>query len=112
MRDFFFAKVLETLTALLALVFITFLLLYSMPGGPFDEEVSLNPLVKENLLKFWSLDKSFFYQFLHYVWHLLQGNFGNSMAQPGKSVQQILLQGFSQTLKLNTLAIALAYVFA
>ncbi|HEY8272353.1 MAG TPA: ABC transporter permease [Pseudobdellovibrionaceae bacterium] len=112
MRVFFLRKVLETLTALLALMFLTFLLLYKMPGGPFDEEVSLNPAVKENLFKLWHLDKPFLMQFAHYMQNIFQGNLGNSMAQTGKAVTEILQQGFSQTLMLNLLAIALVYFFA
>src|SRR5437868_13520842 len=64
-RVLFLRKVLETLAALLALVFLSFLFLHSMPGGPFDEEASLNPAVKENLSKLWALDQSFLSQFFH-----------------------------------------------
>lgn len=105
-------KLLETLTALLALVFLTFLFLYSMPGGPFDEEASLNPLVKQNLQQLWALDQSPLSQFWHYLTGLLQGNLGVSMVQTGKSVSEILHQGLSQTLVLNFLAALLAYILA
>lgn len=111
-RVLFFRKFVETLTALLALVFLSFLFLHSMPGGPFDEEASLNPAVKENLLKLWSLDQPFLNQFGHYLRGLLQGNLGQSMTHSGKSVSEVLTQGFSQTLVLNLLAIFFAYALA
>lgn len=111
-RGFFIGKVFETLTAILALMFLTFLLLYWLPGGPFDEEATLNPLVKENLLKLWALDQSFLRQFFNYLQNISQGNLGTSMVQTGKTVVEILHQGFSQTLLLNISAIVLVYFFA
>jgi oligopeptide transport system permease protein len=111
-RVLFLRKVLETLAALLALVFLTFLFLHSIPGGPFDEEASLNPVVKQNLSKLWALDQPFLSQFAHYLRGLLSGSLGSSMVQTGRTVGEILHQGFSQTLILNVLAIVLAYVFA
>jgi oligopeptide transport system permease protein len=111
-RVLFLRKAVETLTALIALVFLSFLFLHSLPGGPFDEEVSLNPTVKENLVRLWALDQSFLSQFWHYLSGLLQGDLGPSMLQTGKSVTEILGQGFSQTLLLNVLAIVVSYLLA
>lgn len=105
-------KLVETLTALLALVFLSFLFLHTMPGGPFDEEVALNPVIKENLKRQWALDQPFLNQFGHYLHGLVRGDLGQSMIQTGKSVSDLLLQGFFQTVILNLLAIVLAYVVA
>jgi len=105
-------KLLETLTALLALVIVSFLFLHAMPGGPFDEEVSLNPAIKENLLRVWSLDQPVPVQFLSYLKNLLAGDLGSSMVQTGKSVSEILSQGLSQTILLNFMSIVLAYSLA
>jgi oligopeptide transport system permease protein len=110
-RALFLRKVFETLAALLALVFLTFLFLHSMPGGPFDEETSLNPVVKESLYKIWALDKPFLNQFVHYLQGLFQGSLGVSMVRTGKTVTEILLQGFSQTLLLNSFALVSVYFF-
>jgi oligopeptide transport system permease protein len=108
----FLRKLVETFLALFALVFLSFLFLHSMPGGPFDDEVFLNPLIKKNLLQLWALDQPFAHQFLHYLTALLQGDLGSSMIHPGKSVSEILYAGFSQTTLLNGLAIAASYSLA
>lgn len=105
-------KLVETLTALLALVFVSFLFLHAMPGGPFDDEVSLNPQVKENLIRTWALDQPVGTQFLAYFKSLLKGDLGSSMHQGGKTVGEILSQGFSQTVVLNVLAILVSYLLA
>lgn len=111
-RVFVLRKLLETLMALLALVFLTFVFLHSLPGGPFDEEVSLNPAVKENLVRLWALDQSFWSQFVHYLSGLMRGELGESMIQNGKTVEAVLAQGISQTLGLNLLAVVAAYALA
>lgn len=105
-------KLVETLTALLALVVVSFLFLHSMPGGPFDEEVSLNPTIKENLIRTWALDQPVATQFWAYFKSLASGDLGSSMIQTGKSVSDILSQGLSQTLVLNFLAIVVSYALA
>ncbi len=105
-------KLVETLTALLALVFLSFLFLHAMPGGPFDDETSLNPQVKENLIRTWALDQPVGAQFFAYLKSLMSGDLGTSMQLPGKSVGEILSQGFSQTVRLNVLAILASYLLA
>jgi oligopeptide transport system permease protein len=105
-------KSVETLVALFALVFLTFLFLHLLPGGPFDEETVANPTVQENLRHLWALDQPFLAQFSHYLGNLLQGDLGQSMVQSGKSVRGVLASGFSQTLLLNLLAVLAAYVLA
>jgi len=111
-RVLFLRKTVETLLALLALVFVSFLFLHSLPGGPFDEDVALNPQVKENLVRLWALDQPFLNQFGRYVSGVLQGNFGQSLHQPEKSVSEILGQGLSQTLVLNLAAVLFSYALA
>lgn len=111
-RVLFTRKLVETLTALLALVFLSFLFLHAMPGGPFDEEISLNPSIKENLIQQWALDQPFLTQFSHYLKGLLRGDLGFSMVQTGKTVSELLVQGFSQTLVLNLLAVIASYILA
>lgn len=111
-RVLFLRKTVETLLALLALVFVSFLFLHSLPGGPFDEDVALNPQVKENLVKVWALDQPFLNQFGRYVSGVLQGRLGQSLHQPEKSVSEILGQGLSQTLVLNGVAVLFSYALA
>ncbi|MBK9321862.1 MAG: ABC transporter permease [Bdellovibrionaceae bacterium] len=102
-------KSVETLAALFALVFLSFLFLYLMPGGPFDEEVALNPEIKQTLLRQWALDRGFFTQFLYYLLNLFSGSLGMSMNQPNKKVVEIIFAGASQTFFLNMFAVFIVY---
>lgn len=105
-------KVLETVLALFALVFLSFMFLRLMPGGPFDDEFAFNPLVKESLRQLWGLDDSFLLQFARYLAHLLSGNLGLSMVHPDTAVADLLSQGFRQTVVLNLVAIAISFALA
>jgi len=109
---FGFQKIFEILVALLVLIFLTFAFLHAMPGGPFDEEASFNPAVRENLVKLWALDDPFLWQFWHYLKNIVHGDLGNSMVQTGRSVRGILYSGLAMTLGLNMLAILVSYVGA
>jgi oligopeptide transport system permease protein len=102
-------KVLETLLALFALIFLSFLFMHLLPGGPFDEEVSFNPVVRESLQKLWALDQSFFAQFFYYLKQLCSGNLGESMIHTGTTVSELLSRGFLQTVRLNLLAVMLSF---
>lgn len=91
--------------SLIALIGLTFLLLKNFPGGPFEEETPLNPLVRENLNRAWALDQSGPRQFLAYMRSLGEGTLGWSMAEPGRSVGSMVREGVGQTLWLNLIAI-------
>ncbi|MBC7371895.1 MAG: ABC transporter permease [Bdellovibrionaceae bacterium] len=109
---FSFQKIIETLLALFLLAFIAFAFLRALPGGPFDEETPMNPLVRESLQRYWSLDQPFFIQFLIYLKSIARGDFGSSMAQTGRTVVDVLAAGVAQTLALNAIAILTAYAGA
>lgn len=100
-------KILEMLTSLGFLAAFMFFLLKSLPGGPFDEEVALNPLVKEKLMQHWQLDSGWLGQAFSYLMGLLRGDLGVSMSRPERTVVDIISQGLSNTLVLNLLALLL-----
>lgn len=97
-------KLVEIVTSLAVLATLTFLLLRFLPGGPFDDEIALNPLVKEKLVQQWGLERSFVHQAGSYLLALIQGDLGVSMMRPDRRVQDIIGQGLQNTLTLNGLA--------
>ncbi len=109
-RALLIRKTIETLAALFALIFFSFLFLHLLPGGPFDEEVSLSAEVRLNLSKLWALDQSFFSQFLFYLKNLLSGNLGASMIQTNKPVIDIIYGGIAQTFFLNIFAVFIIFI--
>ncbi|RYZ75939.1 MAG: hypothetical protein EOP04_32680, partial [Proteobacteria bacterium] len=92
-----FQKILETLFSLFVLALIAFSFLHALPGGPFDEETPMNATVRQTLQHYWALDQPFFNQFFLFLKNIASGDFGNSMAQTGRTVLEILKSGASQT---------------
>ncbi|WP_413568324.1 ABC transporter permease [Bdellovibrio sp. HCB117] len=80
-------------------------MLKALPGGPFDEETALNPLVKEKLQEHWKVDQSWVGQATSYLTSLVQGDLGVSMTRPERTVTEIIFQGVANTLTLNALAL-------
>ncbi|MDG0815907.1 ABC transporter permease [Bdellovibrio svalbardensis] len=77
------------------------MLLKLLPGGPFDDEAALNPLVKETLTKQWGLHESTLTQIVRYISSALRGDFGISMMHPDQTVGSIIQQGLGSSLSLS-----------
>lgn len=91
--------------SLVVLATLTFFLLKILPGGPFDEEAALNPLVKEKLSEHWGVRDGALEQAGGYLFSLLRGDLGVSMARPDRSISAIIFQGIGSTLTLNVIAL-------
>lgn len=89
---------------------LTFFLLKMLPGGPFDDDVAMNPIVRENLNRSWNLESNSFSQALQYYSQALKGDFGVSMLRPEKSVASIIAQGLRNTLVLNVLGLVFVII--
>ena len=93
---------------LLAVTFITFVLMHLVPGGPWDAEKALPPAVVENLNRRYGLDLPYWQQYVKFIWHALQGDLGLSFIRQNQTVTEILLQGLPVTATLAGLALGLA----
>lgn len=102
---FFLRRFGEAFLTLLGLVILTFFLMKGLPGGPFDQEASLHPLVREKLSRDWKIEGSAWEQLSSYVGSVLRGDLGWSISQPGRSVNEILKTGWSRTVLLNFTAL-------
>ncbi|UOF01457.1 ABC transporter permease [Bdellovibrio reynosensis] len=87
-------------------------MLKALPGGPFDEDFALNPLVKEKLMQHWKVEASGGAQFISYISGLVKGDLGVSMARPDRTVVEIISQGVQNTLFLNCFALLFILVGA
>lgn len=109
---FVFKKIFELIASLVVLAALTFFLLKALPGGPFDDDVALNPVVKEKLQEHWQIEQSWFVQAGSYLAALTHGDMGVSMARPDRSVQEIISQGVRNSLFLNGMALFFILIFA
>lgn len=102
---FVLKKLFEMLASLVVLATLTFFLLKALPGGPFDEDTALNPVVKEKLSEHWGVQQSALGQVGSYLLAVGQGDLGISMAKPDRTVAEIIAQGVRNTLALNGIAL-------
>jgi oligopeptide transport system permease protein len=105
-------KILEIVVSLIFLVTLTFLLLKVLPGGPFDYEGVLNPLVKEKIREHWQIDQGLSSQVVSYLKSLSRGELGISMIRPEREVAEIISMGIQNTLLLNLVALFVIVIFA
>lgn len=106
------SRLIEAAATLLALAALTFLLMKALPGSPFDQDVSLHPVVQERLSKEWALSESTPRQLIAYLGSAAQGDLGWSLSQPGRSVGEMIATGFSRTFWLNVFALVTVLLLA
>src|SRR6185295_8197241 len=89
---------------------LAFVLMHSIPGGPFDEEKApLPPAAKANILAKYGLDKPLPEQYLRYMGSALQGDFGISFQSPTETVTQLIARAWPTSMQLGGMAILLAF---
>ena len=99
------------LFSFLAVSIITFALMHSVPGGPFDENKQpLPPAAKANILRKYGLDKPVWQQYLLYMRAAVHLDFGIPYQSPTETVAQLIGRVWPATLKLAGIVILLAYV--
>jgi oligopeptide transport system permease protein len=87
-------------------IVITFVLMHSAAGSPWDKAGGrqLSQVIVDNLNKKYGLDKPVFQQFLLYLWNVLHFDFGLSYQYQGKTVTQLIAEGFPYTATIGLLA--------
>ena len=93
---------------LLVVVIITFLMIHSAPGGPFDAERVASPEIIEKLNEAYNLDKPIHVQIYNYLFNAIQGDFGPSFKYPGRSVTELIMSGLPTTIELAIYSILFA----
>ncbi len=103
-------RTLSTIVTLFIIVAVTFVLMHSVPGSPFnqDQGKGTSEAVIENLNARYHLDEPLHVQFFYYITSLLKGDLGISMKQSDTSVNELLSRGFPVSAELGTYAILLA----
>jgi oligopeptide transport system permease protein len=90
MWSYAFKRVLAAIPTLLAVITVCYLLLHATPGGPFDAEVKVSPVILENLKAKYHLDEPLWRQYVYYLGSLLQGDLGASFRYADWSVNDLV----------------------
>jgi oligopeptide transport system permease protein len=95
---------------LFLIVTISFFLMRVAPGGPFNQEKGLHPVIKANLERQYNLDQPLWKQFLYYLNDLVHGDLGPSYVLPDFTVAELFRAGLPISIQLGASALLLALV--
>ncbi len=101
-------RLLTAIPTLFVIITISFFLIRVAPGGPFNQEKGLNPVIIGNLNRVFGLDKPLWQQYMTYLGNLLRGDFGPSYTSPDFTVAERFASGLPVSLQLGSIALVLA----
>lgn len=104
-------RLLLAIVTVFLIITITFFSMHSIPGGPFLSEKSPSAEVTAALEAKFGLDKPLGEQFIEYLKGVIKFDFGPSIKQRGRMVSDIIIDGFKVSMKIGSVAAAIAIVF-
>jgi len=110
MARYLVGRVIGLIIVFVIVSIVAFLLMHSIPGGPFDEEKQpLPPAAKANILRKYGLDQPLYVQYLRYMGSAVRGDFGISFQSPTETVIQLISRTWPVSMKLGGMAILVAF---
>ncbi|QHE61575.1 ABC transporter permease [Rossellomorea vietnamensis] len=108
MSTYLLKRLLAMVITLWLIVTLTFFLMHTIPGSPFNEERNTSEMVQQNLEAHYHLNEPLMVQYFLYLKSLISLDFGPSITQPSQTVNDLLGRGFpiSFELGMTTLIIA------
>jgi ABC-type dipeptide/oligopeptide/nickel transport system permease component len=104
-------RLLWLIPVLLVTTVLTFALMHSIPGNPFQKvERPLSPAVVAQLMSYYHLDEPVVQQYFRYMGNALRGDFGPSYQYRDRSVNDIVEGGFPVSAVLGLLGLVVALV--
>ncbi len=130
MTTYIIRRVLGFIPVLFGVMLFTFVMIRSIPGGPFDTEKGMPPQVKANIEAQYHLDWPMYKQFLSYVfgddivaiitgdpeaWNgtsrgIIRGDFGLSLQYRGQTVTEIIKTTLPTSAQLGFLSVLFAVI--
>ena len=110
MTAYFIRRLLWLVPVLLFVAVITFALMHSVPGGPWDRDKPLPPAAVEQLNRKYGLDQPLWEQFGRYLLGLLHGDLGVSYRQSDRPVTEVIGGGIKVSATLGALAMLVSAV--
>lgn len=104
-------KIIILLFSLFFIVTLTFILMKAIPGDPFIQEQNVPEEILNSLYKHYGLDQPIYIQYLKYIKGFLTFNLGPSFLYEGRTVNQIIYEGFPVSLILGVQALFIAVLF-
>jgi ABC-type dipeptide/oligopeptide/nickel transport system permease component len=93
---------------MLAVSLVTFVLMHSVPGGPFDTKMGDKPMpqaIKDQINKLYGLDRPLYEQYFVFIKNAVRLDFGTSYIYINRKVTDIYLERWPYTIKLAVLTL-------
>ena len=98
-------KFIFMLMSMFILISATFVLMNAVPGSPLQKEKATSAEVQKNLEAYYGLDKPLYKQYVIYMGNLVKFDLGISMKKKFQSVDKMIKNSFSYSLKLGIVSI-------
>jgi len=109
MFKFIFQRTLQSIPVLFIIVTVTFLMVRSVPGGPFTQERQVSPQIIERMNAYYGLNDPLPVQYVNYLKNvILRGDLGPSFRNEGRTVNEMIGEAFPVSLQLGGLALLIA----
>ncbi|HWR38718.1 MAG TPA: ABC transporter permease [Patescibacteria group bacterium] len=95
---------------LLVIITATFILMHSIPGGPFTAEKNLPEAVMKNINERYHLNDPLWKQYVDYLGNIATGDLGPSFKYENRTVNDIISESFPVSVQLGALTVLLAVV--
>ena len=103
-------RIVSMIITLFFVITLTFVMMHSIPGNPFTGEKKPPPAIEKALMEKYNLDKPLSQQYVDYVSGVAKGDFGPSMKYNGRTVNDLIGDGFPVSAELGGLAILLIVI--
>jgi oligopeptide transport system permease protein len=103
-------RILWIIPVLFTVSVITFTLMHSVPGGPWDREKRLPQAVEDRLNAKYGLDQPIVVQYVTWAGKFIQGDLGPSYRFADRTVNDIVSDGIGTTAQLGVMAFLLAVI--
>ncbi len=112
MTKYIIRRLIFSIPVVFLMILVTFLLVHSMPGGPFDTvgTKTMPEPIKEILEQRYGLDRPLYEQFFLYFKNLLTGDLGPLLDNSGRNVNDIVAATFPISIQLGLMATIIAFV--
>jgi oligopeptide transport system permease protein len=108
MLNYILKRILSAIVTLWVVVTVTFVLMHAIPGDPLSSEKNMDPDIKARMEAQYGLDKPLAVQYTTYLKNLLKLDLGPSFKYKGRTVNQLIHDGFHISASLGLVAILVA----
>ncbi|MCM2397449.1 ABC transporter permease subunit [Rhizobium sp. S95] len=103
-------RLLTAIPTIFVIITLSFFMMRVAPGGPFNQERGLDPVIRANLERAYHLDLPLWHQYLIYLGNLVRGDLGPSFTMPEFTVAELFMAGLPVSVQLGGLALIIALI--